>query len=73
MELAVLMELGGWKSLAGVACYIQILPTTIRRQYAAAYKAMQEQQDSGEDESLSLLDFAAMATEKPVTRLKPAA
>jgi integrase len=73
MELAVLMELGGWKSLAGVACYIQILPTTLRRQYAAAYKAMQEQQDSGEDESLSLLDFAAMATEKPVTRLKPAA
>lgn len=73
MELAVLMELGGWKSLAGVACYIRILPATIRRQYEAAYKQMQEQQDSLEDEGLSLLDFAAMATQKPVTSLKPAA
>jgi integrase len=73
MELAVLMVLGGWKSLSGVQCYIRILPATVRRVYQAAYKQMQEQQDSVEGESVSLLDFAAMVTEKPVTSLKQAA
>jgi len=67
MELAVLKELGGWKNWNSVQCYIQVLPATIRRQYAAAYKALQEKQEAAEDESLSLFDFAAIAVETTAT------
>jgi integrase len=73
MELAVLKELGGWAKWNSMQCYIKVLPATVRLQYEAAYKKLQEQQDSGEDECLSLLDFAAMTAETPATSLKPAA
>ena len=60
LELAVLKELGGWAKWNSMQKYIKVLPQTIRRQYEAAYAQLQEKQESGEDESISLVDFAIM-------------
>jgi site-specific recombinase XerD len=60
MELAVLKELGGWMNWNSMQRYIKVLEGTVRRQYEAAYAKLQEQQESGDDETLSLIDFALM-------------
>lgn len=73
MELAVLKELGGWRNWNSMQRYIKVLPATVRRQYESAYKKLQDKQDSAEDECLSLLEFAAMTDETPVTPEKKAA
>jgi integrase len=73
MELAVLKELGGWRNWNSMQRYIKVLPATVRRQYEAAYKKLQDKQNAGEDECLSLLEFAAIAGETSVTTEKKAA
>jgi len=60
MELAVLKELGGWEKWNSMQRYIKVLDVTVRRQYEAAYAKQQEKLESGEDETLTLLDFAMM-------------
>lgn len=60
MELAVLKELGGWEKWNSMQCYIKVLETTVRSQYQASYTRLQERQESGEDEVISLVDFAMM-------------
>jgi integrase len=60
MELPVLQQLGGWKSLRGVGIYAKILKSTVDRQYEAAYAVIEEKLNSPEEETLSLLDFATM-------------
>lgn len=42
MSLAVLQKLGGWTKLNSLQRYIQILPETIRDEYEAAYKRLEE-------------------------------
>jgi integrase len=60
MELAVLKELGGWRNWNSMQRYIKVLDVTVRRQYEAAYRKLQERQESVEEETLSLIDFAFM-------------
>ena len=60
MELAVLKELGGWQSWSSMQRYIKVLDSTVRGQYEASYARLQEKQESGEDETISLVDFALM-------------
>jgi integrase len=60
MELAVLKELGGWQSWSSMQRYIKVLDSTVRGQYEASYARLQEKQESGEDEAISLVDFALM-------------
>jgi integrase len=60
MELSVLQELGGWKSLSSVQIYAKIRKSTVDRQYQAAYSAIEEKLNSPEGETLSLVDFALM-------------
>ena len=60
MELAVLKELGGWESWNSMQRYIKVLPSTVRCQYEASYARLQEKAESGEDEEISLIDFALM-------------
>jgi len=43
MNMPFLQKLGGWKHLGSMQKYLRILPETIRREYQAAYKKMQEQ------------------------------
>ena len=73
MELAVLKELGGWLSWDAMKGYIKVLDVTVRRRYEAAYRKLQEEQNFVEEGPLSLLDFADLAGEKPVTSLDPVA
>jgi len=61
MELAVLKELGGWESWNSMQKYIRVLPSTVRAQYESAYRVLQEQATSQEEESISLVDFALIA------------
>ena len=67
MELAVLKELGGWESWNSMQRYIQVLEGTVRAQYESAYARLQERRESDEDEVISLLDFAAMNGNDPLT------
>jgi integrase len=67
MELAVLKELGGWESWNSMQRYIKVLESTVRSQYEASYSKLQEKQESGEDEAISLVDFALMESEEPAT------
>jgi integrase len=67
MELAVLKELGGWQNWTSMQRYIKVLDVTVRRQYEAAYKRLQEKQESGEDETISFLDFIHMSDSSAVT------
>lgn len=67
MELAVLKELGGWEKWNSMQRYIKVLPATVRSQYEASYARLQEKAEYGEDEEISLLDFAAMNVDEPVT------
>jgi integrase len=60
MELAVLKVLGGWESWSSMQRYIQVLDSTVRRQYEETYQKLQEQAQAESDEILSLLDFAAL-------------
>jgi integrase len=60
MELAVLKELGGWEKWNSMQRYIKVLPSTVRSQYEASYARLQEKAESGDDEELSLVDFALM-------------
>lgn len=73
MELAVLKELGGWSKWDSMQCYIQVLASTVRRQYEAAYKKLEEKQDSQADQCVSLVDFAARIADKAATPVKAAA
>jgi hypothetical protein len=66
MELAVLKELGGWVKWNSMQKYIKVLPSTIRSQYEASYKKLQEKLESSEDEEISLVDFALMEAPEPV-------
>jgi len=45
----------------------QVLPATVRSQYEASYAKLQEKLESGEDEELSLLDFALMDSNQPIS------
>lgn len=65
MELAVLKELGGWESWNSMQRYIKVLPSTVRSQYEASYARLQEKAESGEDEEISLIDFALMNAVQP--------
>jgi integrase len=67
MELAVLKVLGGWESWSSMQHYIKVLDSTVRTQYEAAYIKLQEKQESGEDEAISLVDFALMDAVQPAT------
>lgn len=67
MELTTLQLLGGWKSLRSVQIYAKIRQSTVDRQYAAAYAAIQEKAESPAEETLSLLDFALMGDNAPTT------
>jgi integrase/recombinase XerC len=60
MEIAILKELGGWANWNSMQRYIRVLPDTIKRQYEESYLKLQEQEEAGIEESLSLLDFAAL-------------
>lgn len=62
MELAVLKELGGWESWNSMQKYIRVLPSTIRTQYESAYRNLQERATSDQEETISLVDFAMIAT-----------
>lgn len=66
IDLAVLRELGGWADLNSLQRYVKILPDTIRREYEAAYAKMQ-QQESPDNETLSLMDFALMNAPETTT------
>ncbi len=72
MELAVLKELGGWAKWNSMQRYVKVLDTTVQRQYEAAYKKLQEQQESGENQVISLLDFALMDDVSPTTPIESA-
>jgi integrase/endogenous inhibitor of DNA gyrase (YacG/DUF329 family) len=65
MELPILQQLGGWKSLRSVQIYAKIRQSTVDRQYAAAYAAIQEKAESPEEETVSLFDFALMGDKTP--------
>ena len=68
MELAVLKELGGWESWNSMQRYIKVLPATIRSQYEASYARLQGKRPrSGEDEEISLIDFALMKQADPIS------
>ncbi len=67
MELAVLKELGGWVSWSSMQKYIKVLDKTVRQQYEASYARLQEKAESGEDDAISLLDFALMGGGKQAT------
>lgn len=67
MELAVLKELGGWQRWNSMQRYIKVLDITVRRQYEEAYKKLQQREDSIEDETLSLVDFALMESPKAIS------
>jgi integrase len=60
MELAVLKVLGGWKNWNSMQKYIKVLDRTVRSQYEASYRKLQEQPEAGSHETLSLLDFAML-------------
>ena len=60
MNLAVLQKLGGWTNLNSLQRYIQILPETIRREYESACKKIEESPRPEPEESMSLLEFAAL-------------
>jgi integrase len=60
MELAVLKVLGGWESWNSMQKYIKVLDSTVRAQYEASYARLQEKAESGEEEAMSLVDFALM-------------
>jgi integrase len=67
MQLAVLKELGGWKSWNSMQRYIQVLDSTVRAQYEASYAKLQQREESLEDEAISLLDLALMDTSGDAT------
>jgi integrase len=60
MELPVLQQLGGWKSLRSVQVYAKIRQSTVDRQYEASYAVIEEKLESPQEETLSLFDFALM-------------
>ena len=60
MNLAVLQKLGGWTNLNSLQRYIQILPETIRREYESARKKLEECPQPEPEESMSLIEFAAL-------------
>jgi len=60
MNLAVLQKLGGWTNLNSLQRYIQILPETIRREYESACKKLAENPQPEPEESMSLIEFAAL-------------
>jgi site-specific recombinase XerD len=60
MELPVLQQLGGWKSLSSVQIYAKIRKSTVERQYRSAYDAIEQKLNSPQEETLSLTDFAFM-------------
>jgi integrase len=72
MELPILQQLGGWKSLRSVQIYAKIRPSTVDRQYEAAYAVIEEKLQSPQEETLSLLDFALMGESEPATPASPA-
>jgi integrase len=67
MELAALKVLGGWESWSSMQRYIKVLDSTVRAQYEASYARLQEKQESGDDESFSLVDFALMSGTQDAT------
>ncbi len=73
MELAVLKELGGWKSWNSMQRYIRVLPDTVRRQYEEAYRKLQEKPEARVEVTLSLMDFAALAAPEGAAPLPKAA
>lgn len=73
MELAVLKELGGWAKWNSMQRYIKVLEGTVRSQYEAAYKKLEEKQEAIDDEPISMLEFAAIAATTPATSADSAA
>ncbi|MGA8087441.1 MAG: site-specific integrase [Terracidiphilus sp.] len=73
IALMVLKILGGWKSWTSLERYILVLPATIKRQYEQSYAKLQEEQESGTEEAMSLFDYALMDDTEPVTAIDSAA
>jgi len=73
MELAVLMVLGGWKSLKSVQIYAKVRQDTVDRQYQAACAKIEKKHETVEEEAVSWLDFASMEDETPATPTDSAA
>jgi len=73
MELAVLKVLGGWESWNSMQKYIRVLDVTVKRQYEESYRKLQEQLESEDSETISLLDFAAINAVPDVTTMETAA
>jgi len=59
-DIAVVMELGGWKSLAGVSRYIRISEQRKHEAYQVAMEKMKEQRELGEQTSISIADLAVI-------------
>jgi hypothetical protein len=55
-----------------VQIYAKIRPSTVDRQYEAAYAVIEEKLQSPQEETLSLLDFALMGESEPATPASPA-
>jgi integrase len=60
MELAVLMQLGGWKDWTSMRRYIKVLPSTIKTQYEEAYHKLSEQRARPAEPTISLAEFAML-------------
>ena len=73
MELAVLKVLGGWVSWNSMQKYIRVLDVTVKRQYEESYRKLQEQLETEDSDTLSLLDFAALNASSDTTSIETAA
>jgi integrase len=60
METAVLMQLGGWKTLSSAQIYIEVSQAHKERSYHAAVTRMREDQQNAAETSVSLADLALM-------------
>jgi integrase len=60
MELPILQQLGGWKSLKSVQIYAKVRKSTVDHQYEAAYAAIEAEVQQPKEKSCSLFDFALM-------------
>jgi integrase len=72
-DIAVIMELGGWKSLAGVSRYIRISDRRKEESYRTAMRKLREERELGSETSVSIADLAAMDADEPATPSQSAA
>lgn len=65
--IAVIMGLGGWKSLAGVSRYIRISDQRTEESYRTAMRKLREERELGSETSISIADLAAMGVDEPAS------